>query len=41
MPTYYYYYYLKVLKGGMEGKDFFYFQNILLFVLDFCSRSVV
>ena len=23
---------LKVLKRGMEGKDFFYFKNILLFV---------
>ena len=31
----------KVLKRGMEEKDFFYFQYILLFVWDFCSRSVV
>ena len=23
---------LKVLKRGIEGKDFFYFKNILLFV---------
>ena len=28
---------LKVLKRGMEGKDLFYFKNILLFVWGFCS----
>ena len=28
---------LKELKRGMEGKNFLYFTNILLFVWGFCS----